>query len=83
VSSTYWSERLATVKALIAAYDAALLALATGQQSYTIDTGQTRNTVTQYDIASLKNVRASLLNELSTLEVRSGCGGTFYGRPEC
>jgi hypothetical protein len=81
--STYWLDRLATVRALIEAYDAALLALGTdGVQSYSLDTGQTRVVKTKFDISSLKNTRNSLLNELAVLEARVGCApGVTYAGP--
>ncbi len=80
LSSTYWSDRLATVQALIVKYDAALLALGSGVQQYSLDTGQTRQTVTKANITSLATTRQSLLNELSTLEARV-CGAGFHGKP--
>lgn len=81
-SSTWWSDRLAKLRTMVDAIDDALLALSTdGVQSYTLDTGQTRVTKTKFDIASLKNTRLSLLNEIATLEVRVGCSkGSTYGR---
>jgi hypothetical protein len=77
MSSTYWEERIAIVKALITAYDAAFLAMANGQANYQLDTGQSRVLVTRHNIASLRLVRDSLSNELVTLEARVyGCGVT-------
>lgn len=66
----YWRGRLATVQALITAFDAAILALASGAQSYELDTGQSRAKKTVADLASLRMQRDTLLNELSTLEAR-------------
>lgn len=79
-SSTYWQERIAIVKALILKYDAALDALATGVQQYSLDTGQTRQTVTKANMATLRDTRQSLLNELATLEARV-CGAAVVVRP--
>lgn len=79
--ATYWSDRLETVMALIVAYDAAILALSTGAvQSYSLDTGQTRQTVTKQNITSLRDTRSSLLNELATLEARV-CGAGVHFVP--
>jgi hypothetical protein len=76
--ATYWEDRLAIVMALIVAYDAAILALSTGAvQSYSLDTGQTRQTVTKQNITSLRDTRQSLLNELATLEARV-CGAGVH-----
>lgn len=78
----YWAERLETVRALIDSIDAALFALTVqGVQSYTLDTGQTRVNKTHFDIASLRTTRASLLNELAVLEVRTGCVSPKVARP--
>jgi hypothetical protein len=75
MSSTYWEGRIATVKALIEAYDAALLALASGAQQYVLSTGQSSQTVTKANLATLASTREGLLNELATLEARVyGCG---------
>lgn len=68
---TYWQERIAKVKALIEKYDDALLAVgAQGIQQYQLDTGQTRMLVTKANLATVRDTRDSLLNELATLEAR-------------
>jgi hypothetical protein len=73
-SDSYWAGRIATVKAIIAKYDDALLQFSTSAiQEYTLDTGQTRQTVTKANIASLRDTRSELLNELASLEARV-CG---------
>ena len=77
---SYWAERLATVKALIAKYDDALLALGSGAQSYELDTGQTRVRKTAADLEQLRLTRAGLLNELSTLDARVN-GASSIGMP--
>jgi hypothetical protein len=81
--STYWTERLETVKSLISALDQALLEFAQdgGKQTVSMDTGQSRVSYSRSDISSMKSTRSALLNELATLEVRTGaCSGSFYGR---
>jgi hypothetical protein len=79
--STYWHDRIATVQALIAAYDTALNALIVrGAFSYSLDTGQSRQTVTKHNIVSMQNARSSLLNELATLEARV-CGAGVHVVP--
>jgi hypothetical protein len=67
---SYWAARLETVKALVIAYDAALLALGNGAQSYELDDGQTRTRRTKADLEWLKSTRDGLLNELSSLDAR-------------
>jgi hypothetical protein len=77
---TFWSDQLAAAKTAVAAYNAALLALSTGAQSYTLDTGQTKQTVTKADLGSLRLTRSALLNEVATLEARL-CGGSVHVTP--
>jgi hypothetical protein len=74
---SYWEERLETVKALIVKYDAALLALGGGAQSYELDTGQTRVRKTQADLEQIRLTRAGLLNELATLDARVNGASTI------
>lgn len=78
----FLDERIAQTKALIVAYEGALLALAGtgGVQSYTLDTGQTRQTVTKADVGSLRNSLQEFYSLLSMLESRK-CGGAVHMRP--
>lgn len=78
--TSYWRDRIATVKALILKYDLAIDSLSSGVFQYSLDTGQTRQTVTKANIVSLKSTRDSLLNELSTLNARV-CGAGVYVVP--
>lgn len=80
---TFWSDQLAAAKAAVAAYNAAILALATGAQSYTLDTGQTKQTVMKADIGSLRVTRDALLNEVATLELRICGNGSTHVIPGC
>jgi len=74
---TFWEEQLAAAKAAVAAYNAAILALATNAiQSYTLETGQTRQVVTKANLTELRNVRSALLNEVASLEARLCGAGT-------
>lgn len=75
-------ERMTATKAIIVAYENAITSLATagGVQSYTLDTGQDRQTVTRADIPTLNKMLDSLYNRLATLEARV-YGGTTQGRP--
>lgn len=74
-------ENIETLKALIAAYTAAILALATGAQSYSLDTGQTRQTVQRSQLSTLRETRASLQNELRMAQRELCGGGTIIARP--
>lgn len=79
---TAWLEaRITQTKTLIVAYESAILVLATGAvQSYSLDTGQTRQTVTKQQISQLRNTLTELYNLLSTLEARL-CGAGVIARP--
>ena len=75
-------DRITATKAQIVAYEAAAEALATGGvQSYTFDTGQTRQTVTRMDLAALHRTIDSLYNRCATLETRLNGSGTLTARP--
>jgi hypothetical protein len=75
---TTWLEaRITATEALITAYEDAILALSSGAAlSYTIDTGQTRQTVTKQQIASLRATLDGLENRRATLRARRYGSGT-------
>jgi hypothetical protein len=77
VIDTEWLEaRIAKTKVLIEAYEDAILSLSSGAVlQYSLDTGQTRQTVTKQQIGSLRLVLDELENRLSTLEARL-CGAS-------
>lgn len=81
MDSTFIQGRIDATKLQIVAMEDALLALADGTiLSYTLDTGQTRQTVTKNDVSSVNRVLNSLYNRCATLEARlNGAGG--IGRP--
>lgn len=72
--------RIEATKLQIVAYEDAAAALAGGVQSYTLDTGQDRQTVTKFDLSDIYSVTESLYNRLATLEARL-YGGTVTVRP--
>ena len=79
--TAFWEARLAAKKAAIVAYEAAITAVAGGAQSYSLDTGQTRQVVTKANITEMRNMVAQLESDISTLQQRLyGCGRT-YVRP--
>lgn len=81
-SRQFWLDRIEKTKELIVAWEDAELALsAGGVQSYTLDTGQTRQTVTKADLSQIRMTIDNLLNRLATLEARIGNGGTVIVRP--
>ena len=82
MDSAFIQERIEATKAQIIAYEDAILALAEGGvQSYTLDTGQTRQTVNKLDLDHLNKVLNSLYNRCATLEARLTGGGVVTQRP--
>lgn len=80
-------QKVTDLKALISEYETASLQIATDQiQSYTFDSGQTKQTVTKFNLTELNNVIDSLYNRLSMLcarfpECTGGTGGAIIARP--
>jgi hypothetical protein len=80
-TETFWEDQLATIDAQIAEYASAISALAVNSiQSYTLDTGQTRQVVTKAQLGSLRATYQELLAMRSTIQARV-CGATHTGRP--
>ena len=80
--STFLQARIDKTKELIVLYEDTVDSLVTGSmQSYTIDTGQTRQTVTKVDIISLNNQLDVLYNRLATLCARLDGSGTLTAVP--
>ncbi len=71
--TTEWIEaRITKTKALIEAYEDAILALSTGAQTYSLDTGQTRQSVTRAQLPSMQRTLTALENRLARLDARLG-----------
>lgn len=81
MDNSFIQDRITATKAQIVAYEDAALALAGGAQSYTLDTGQSRQTVTKLDLSDLQNKIDSLYNRCATLEARLNGSGTLTTRP--
>lgn len=81
MDAAFIQARIDATKAMIIAYEDAATALAAGVQSYTLDTGQTRQTVTKLDLAQLQRTIDSLYNRCATLEARLNGSGTVTTRP--
>ncbi len=77
----FLKDRIAVTKTLIIAYEAAALALGNGVQSYTLDTGQSRQTVTKLDLGMLNKTIESLYNRCATMEARLTGSGSVTVRP--
>lgn len=87
-SCQYLLDRINKLKAIIEKYEDAIDALLVGGvQSYTLDTGQSRQTVTRADLKDLEEGLERKLNSLFMLENRycNQCGpggaGTTTARP--
>lgn len=73
--------QLVLVEAAITATWAAITAVSTGAvQSYSLDTGQTRQTVTKANIGSIRLQLKELYTLRDMLRTRL-CGGSYYVRP--
>lgn len=77
----FWQGRLDKKKAQLAECDDAISALTAGAQTYSIDTGQTRQTVTKANLTELRNRASTLEAEISALMQRLGGCGTLQVRP--
>ena len=78
---TIWiTARIVATEALIVAYEAAILALSGGMQSYSIDSGQTRQSVTRADLGSLRMQLSELETRRDMYKARLN-GSGFVGRP--
>lgn len=82
MDNAFLQSRIDATKGLIVAYEAALLALASGStQSYTIDTGQTRQTVTSVNLKEIQDHLDVLYDRCSTLGARLAGSGVLIARP--
>ena len=74
--------RIDKTQALISAYEDAVEALVSDRvQSYSLDTGQSRQTVTKFDLPKLDERLDSLYNRCATLEARLNGSGALIMRP--
>lgn len=83
MDNAFLTERIAQTKLIIVAYEDAILALtgAGAIESYTIDTGQTRQTVTRSNLKELSTTLDGLYNRLCTMQARQTGGGVVTVRP--
>jgi hypothetical protein len=82
MDTTFLQERITATKAQIVAYEDASLAFGTSNiQSYTLDTGQSRQTVTRADLSQLQRTLEGLYNRLVVLEARLTGNGVLIGTP--
>lgn len=82
MDGNFLQERIALTKAMIVAYEDALLALsANPTEKYKLDTGQSVTEVSRSDYASLQTALDGLYNRLATMCARLNGGGSTHGRP--
>jgi hypothetical protein len=75
------AQRIEATRAMIVAYEAAILALSSGALSYTLDTGQTRQSVTKQQLGSLRIQLDALEHRLADYMNRLNGGATVIVRP--
>jgi hypothetical protein len=81
-SNDAWlAARIERTRTLIEAHEDAIEALSSGAQTYHLDTGQTRQTVTKAQLSQLMNALTRLENRLSVLEIRRHGGATYQAKP--
>ena len=82
MANTFLQERIAATKALIIVYEDALTAIVTnGVERYSLDTGQSVQTVTKLNVKDLNVQLDSLYNRLATQEARLNGSGVTIARP--
>lgn len=82
ITRDFLTQRIDATKAQIATYEDAVLALGEGGvQEYSLDTGQTRQRVTKFDIKDIQTVLDGLYNRLAILCARRDGSGVVIGRP--
>lgn len=67
-SREYYENELINLRIILAEYDKAILSVS-NHKSYTLNTGQTTQTVTRQDLSALTNTRLSILNQIRSLEM--------------
>jgi len=65
---TFLEERIAANKAIILKYETAISTILAGAESYTLDTGQSRQTVTRSNIQEIQTSMLAAYGLLITLE---------------
>lgn len=79
-----YADQLAQSLALLTQVNAAITIVATGGTSYSLDSGQTRQSVTRASLSELKAFRRELMAEIATTQKQvdgTATGGAVYIRP--
>lgn len=82
MSDTFLINQITVIEAQILEYQAAITAVTTGgMEQYTIDTGQTRMTVTSLNVGDLQDDVDGLLSRREILKAQCEGGGAVQGVP--
>lgn len=73
--------RIDAIEERIAAYDTAITALISGVDRYSLDTGQTKQSVTKKDILKLQEAQQFDIGQLDFWYQQLNGGGSIYLRP--
>lgn len=72
-SEQFWADELQNARYILSLINKAIADLtANPTQSYTLDTGQTKQTVTKADLAQLYQRRDALIGQIAIIESRTG-----------
>jgi len=72
-SNTSWSDSLKNTRIILHEYDLAIYNLTTGgHQDYTLNSGQSSQRVTRFDLPRLIEMRGLLLSQIADLELLAG-----------
>lgn len=81
-SEEYYKNEYNNLRIMLAEYNKAILSVS-NHKSYTLNTGQTTQTVTRHDLTSLTNTRKEILNQIRELELFLGIGKKGVIKVEC
>ncbi len=83
MTCNFLSDRITATKAIIVAYEDAILALsgAGAIESYQLDTGQSIQRVTRSNLKELNTTLDGLYNRLTTMQARQTGSGVVIARP--
>lgn len=79
--TTFEQGQITKLEALLDAYLTAITTLLTGAKSYTLDTGQGRQTVTREDVDKLQENYGLVWQQYDALNARCGNGGAVNITP--
>lgn len=81
--ATFKEERLTKMKEQLGQVDQAITDVLGGGTTYTLDSGQTRQSVTRSTLTELRNMQSYLTQEIESLDaaVNGSNGSVVYVRP--